>query len=59
MVMPSSLMVTPCTSVDAGDTVRLLAKAYVQNNSCIQQYQLLIDSQRKWTASQLLIYKTK
>jgi len=57
--MPSSLMVTPCTSVDAGDTVRLLAKAYVQNNSCIQQYQLLIDSQRKWTASQLLIYKTK
>lgn len=49
-------MVKPCEVTDAGETVRSLARAYVANNSCIQQYQLLIESQVKWKADQLKIY---
>jgi len=50
-------MMAPCTVTDAGETVRSLAKAYVANNSCIQQYQLLIESQKQWKAKQLDLYK--
>ena len=52
-------MVDPCSVTDAGETVRSLAVAYVADNSCIQQYQLLLKSQRDWKAKNLLVYKNK
>lgn len=46
--MPDSLLVSPCESVSAGDSVRTLAKGYVANTSCLGQYKLLLEKQIKY-----------
>jgi hypothetical protein len=46
--MPNSLLQQPCEAVEAGDTVRSLAKGYVSNTSCVGQYQLLIKKQKEY-----------
>jgi len=43
---PDSLLVDPCGAKPAGETVRSLAKAYVDNTTCIHKYQLLLQNQR-------------
>lgn len=47
VLTPESLLVDPCEPVGAGDTVRSLARAYVTNTSCLGEYRLLIEKQRK------------
>lgn len=44
---PKSLLVDPCEPVGAGDSIRTLAKGYVANTSCLGQYRLLFEKQRK------------
>lgn len=46
--MPDSLLVDPCEAIEAGETVRSLAKGYVTNTSCVGQYMLLLDKQREY-----------
>lgn len=50
--MPNNLLVNPCGAVSAEDTVRSLARGYVKNTSCVFDYELLLDKQRKWTEQQ-------
>lgn len=47
VLTPKSLMVDPCEAIGAGDRVGTLAKGYVVNTSCLGQYRLLIEKQRK------------
>ena len=47
---PDSLLQDPCEAVGAGDSVRTLAKGYVANTSCLGQYKLLLEKQRKHKA---------
>lgn len=57
--MPNSLMVNPCGAVSAEDTVRSLARGYVKNTSCVFDYELLLDKQRKWTKEQKELHDVK
>lgn len=56
MFLPDTLMIHPCKAEAAGDTVRSLAKAYVKNNSCIEQYKLLIEKQIKHKKETKVLY---
>jgi hypothetical protein len=47
VLTPDFLLLHPCQAQASGDTVRSLAKAYVKNNSCIEQYRLLVEKQIK------------
>lgn len=47
MTTPDSLLVDPCNVIGAGDTVRSLAKGYVVSVSCVREYQLLLEKQRR------------
>lgn len=47
-VMPDSLLNDPCEVIEAGETLRSLAKGYVTNTSCVGKYMLLLDKQRKY-----------
>lgn len=47
VLTPDNLLVDPCVPTGAGETVRSLAKGYVKNTSCIGEYQLLLEKQRK------------
>ena len=53
---PESLLVDPCEATGAGDTVRLLAKGYVANTSCLGQYRLLLEKQRRHRDEMRKIY---
>jgi len=53
---PESLLVDPCEAISAGDTVRLLAKGYVANTSCLGQYKLLLEKQRRHRDEMRKIY---
>ena len=55
-VMPDSLLITPCKASPAGNTVRSLAGAYVDNTSCIAKYQILLDKQRKYKEDVVRVY---
>lgn len=46
--MPDSLLIDPCDSVEAGETVGTLAKAYITNTVCIKEYKLLLEKQRRY-----------
>ena len=59
VLTPDSLLVDPCEVVGAGDTVRTLAKGYVANTSCVGDYKLLLEKQRKAKAEQVKLYGTK
>ena len=56
MSTPESLLVDPCEVISAGDTVRLLAKGYVANTSCLGQYKLLLEKQRRHRDEMRKIY---
>lgn len=56
MTTPESLLVDPCEPMSAGDTARLLARGYVANTSCLGQYKLLLDKQRRHKQEMELIY---
>jgi len=58
-MIPDSLLIDPCDVTEAEETVRSLAKAYVAGNSCIGDYKVLLDKQRKWKERQLDLYKPK
>lgn len=47
MTTPDSLLVDPCEPLGAGDSVGTLSKGYVTNTSCLGQYRLLFEKQRK------------
>jgi hypothetical protein len=53
---PDSLLVEPCNVIGAGDTVRSLARGYVVSVSCVREYQLLLEKQRRHKESMELIY---
>ena len=53
---PKSLMVDPCEPVGAGYTVASLARGYVTNTSCLGQYKLLLQNQRKYIEEVSKIY---
>lgn len=53
---PDALLVDPCNVIGAGDTVRSLAKGYVVSVSCVREYQLLLDKQRRHKQEMELIY---
>lgn len=54
--MPDSLLVEPCEAIEAGDTVRSLAKGYVTNTSCVGQYMLLLEKQREYKTEIEAVY---
>ena len=54
--MPDSLLVDPCEAVEAGETVRSLAKGYVTNTSCVGKYMLLLEKQRKYKTEIEAVY---
>ena len=54
---PESLLVDPCEAISAGDTVRLLAKGYVANTSCLGRYKLLLEKQRRHKQEMVELYK--
>lgn len=56
MTIPDGLLVDPCEAVGAGDSVRTLAKGYVSNTSCLGQYKLLLEKQRKHKKEQQELY---
>ena len=47
-VMPDSLLLDPCKSTSAGESVRDLGKAYVKQTLCILQYSTLLEKQREY-----------
>ena len=55
--MPNSLLINPCDSTTAGDTVRSLAKGYVANTNCISKYKLLVEKQIKYKNEIENLYK--
>lgn len=57
--MPNNLLVKPCGAVSAEDTVRSLAKGYVKNTSCVFDYELLLDKQKKWMDEQRSLHNVK
>jgi len=57
--MPNSLLTNPCGAVSAEDTIRSLARGYVKNTSCVFDYELLLDKQRKWTEQQKELHNVK
>lgn len=56
MTTPSQLLQDPCEAIGAGDSVRTLAKGYVANTSCLGQYKLLLEKQRKHKKEQQELY---
>ena len=54
---PDSLLVDPCNVIGAGDTVRSLAKGYVVSVSCVREYQLLLEKQRRHKQEMVELYK--
>lgn len=56
MTTPESLLVDPCNVIGAGDTVRSLAKGYIVSVSCVREYQLLLEKQRRHKKEMELIY---
>lgn len=57
VLTPDTLLVDPCEVVGAGDSVRSLAKGYVRNTSCVGEYKLLLDKQRKYKREAEEVYK--
>ena len=55
-VMPDRLLVDPCEAIEAGETLRSLAKGYVTNTSCVGKYMLLLEKQRKYKAEIEAVY---
>lgn len=53
---PDSLLVDPCNVVGVGDTVRSLARGYVVSVSCVREYQLLLEKQRRHKAEVSKVY---
>ncbi len=49
-------MVDPCEPVGVGNTIRSLAHGYVANTTCIGQYKLLLQKQRKYIDEVSKIY---
>lgn len=56
VLTPDNLLVDPCVPIGAGETVRSLVKGYVKNTSCIGEYQLLLEKQRKHKLSMEKLY---
>ena len=54
--IPKNLLLGPCEAVAAGDTVRSLAKGYVENTSCLAKYQLLLEKQKEYNNSVEALY---
>ena len=57
VTVPESLLVDPCEPLGAGDTRRSLAKGYVANTSCLGQYKLLLEKQRRHKESMEKLYE--
>lgn len=47
--IPSEILVVDCQAIRAGDTVRSLAKGYVNNTKCLQAHQKLIEGLKIYT----------
>lgn len=56
---PDYLLQSPCRAKDAGDKVVTLAKGYVHNTNCIQQYETTLQATRDWKVKQQSLNKTK
>ena len=54
-----SALVSPCIAKEAGKTVRTLAKGYVHNTKCIEEYETTLQSLRDWKVKQQSLTKTK
>jgi hypothetical protein len=59
VLTPDSLLVDPCKAIGAGDSVRSLARGYISNTSCIAEYKLLLEKQRKHKVEMQGIYNVK
>lgn len=57
VLTPDALLEEPCKASPAGDSVKTLAKAYVQNTSCIGLYKKLLDKQIEHKHKMQELYK--
>ena len=53
---PDNLLIFPCNTSEAGETVRSLAKGYIENKSCVNKYKQSLDSLKRWKVEQEKIY---
>lgn len=49
-------MISPCDKTKAGESVDSIAKAHIENTTCIKQHKQLLQSQKDWKAKQQQIY---
>lgn len=56
VVMPQSLLSSPCEAVEAGETVRSLAEGYVANTTCLAQHKELLRAQIEYKNSMEKLY---
>lgn len=45
---PKEILIHPCHKIDAGDTVKTLAKGYVHNTICLDKYKDVVEGIERW-----------
>ena len=53
------MLIDPCEAIQAGDTVRSLAKGYVKNTRCVFEYQNTLRGLREYYKEQEALYNKK
>ena len=53
---PVNLLSDPCNAVEAGETLKSLASAYMENTSCVGEYRIRMQKLREWNQEQSVIY---
>ena len=56
---PDSLLRSPCKPISAGTTGAETVKGYIENTYCINQYEAVLEANRKWKAAKLKLYEDK
>lgn len=59
VLVPDSMLVSPCDITASGETVRTLATAKVSDANCIKKHKQVLDSLRVWKQKQQELYKDK
>lgn len=54
---PDSLLRSPCKPISAGTTGAETVKGYIENTYCINQYEAVLEANRKWKAAKQELYK--
>lgn len=57
-VLPGdNLLADPCKAIEAGDTVRTLAKGYIHNTDCVYKFATKLEDLRTWKLEQERVYQ--